>query len=272
MEVRLNKWLAGAMGVSRREADDLIAEGRVSVFASNNSDSSVPSALTRARPSSRGAVAAVRLEVGVEPTPLRHPLEHQRSAIIAELGCRITLPVHVYVDGEEIQAPAEHTYLALNKPVGYVSSRRAQGEAPTLYELLPTEYHALKTAGRLDKDSSGLILLTDDGDFTYRMTHPSFAKTKIYEVELDRGLEPLHQQMISDFGLKLTDGVSKMGLERVGEGRKKWKVSLGEGRNRQIRRTFGALGYTVAGLHRVQFGKYLLGGLKSGKWEKIAGV
>lgn len=221
-EIRLNKWLAEAMGVSRREADEMIAAGRIIV-----------------------------------------------AGKVATLGDKVTPTSEVYADGAEVKTLAENTYLALNKPVGYVSSRKAQGDAPTLYELLPEEYRTLKTVGRLDKDSSGLILLTDDGDFAHKMTHPSFQKTKIYEVGLDRTLEPLHQQMISDYGLQLKDGVSKMGLEKVSEDRRAWRVSLGEGRNRQIRRTFGALGYTVERLHRTQFGKYMLGGLKSGKWEKV---
>jgi 23S rRNA pseudouridine2605 synthase len=156
----------------------------------------------------------------------------------------------------------------LNKPVGYTSSRRAQ-DGKTLYELLPEQYRKLKTAGRLDKESSGLILLTDDGDFNFRMTHPSFKKMKVYEVELDRALPPLSQQMIADFGIDLTDGKSQLGLTRIGEGRKKWRVEMNEGRNRQIRRTFGALGFTVVKLHRIHFGNYHLGLLKPGEYDII---
>ena len=157
-------------------------------------------------------------------------------------------------------------YLAFNKPVGYVCSRRAQGEAPTLYELLPEDYQKLKTVGRLDKDSSGLILLTNDGDFAFQMTHPKFHKEKIYEVELDRPLEPLHQQMISDYGVMLDDGPSSF---TVIHDNNIYTVVLSEGRNRQIRRTFAALGYRVTKLHRIQFGKYQLSGLKPGKYVII---
>ena len=178
----------------------------------------------------------------------------------------------------------------MNKPVGYVCSRRAQGDTPTLYELLPKNYQKLKTVGRLDKDSSGLILLTNDGDFAFQMTHPKFHKEKTYEVELDRPLEPLHQQMISDFGVMLEDGPSKFSviknilkepLEGVklglapssapDEGLSKcsYTVILSEGRNRQIRRTFAALGYKVTALHRTQFGKYQLTDLQPGKYVII---
>ena len=103
------------------------------------------------------------------------------------------------------------------------------------------------------------------------MTHPKFVKTKIYHVRLNRDLEPLHQQMIADFGVKLEDGVSKLGLTRLDEGetRQNFEVTMSEGRNRQIRRTFAALGYEVKKLHRLSFGKYDLGDLKSGEIKLV---
>ena len=122
--------------------------------------------------------------------------------------------------------------------------------------------------GRLDKDSSGLILLSNDGNFAFAMTHPKFHKTKIYTVELSSDLAPLHQQMISDHGIQLEDGTSTLQLERANEtDRKNWIVTMHEGRNRQIRRTFHALGYTVAKLHRTNFGNYSLGDIKPGTFD-----
>ena len=250
-QIRLNKFLAERLGVSRREADDLIAAGRVLI----------------------------------DENP-------------AKLGDRIDKNNKVCYSGNIIPFETDFLYVAFNKPVGYVCSRRAQGSAPTLYELLPKEYRKLKTVGRLDKDSSGLILLTNDGDFAFQMTHPKFHKEKVYEVELDHPLEPLHQQMISDYGVMLDDGPSKFTIVRDmetylskgfrsaaardgtpaarGDGpagrdpRKmsspyRYTVMLSEGRNRQIRRTFAALGYKVTRLHRTQFGKYQLSGLAPGK-------
>ncbi len=225
MHKRLNKLLAERLGISRREADELITAGKVTV-----------------------------------------------DGEIAELGQQVEDGAEIFVKGQELPEAQEYIYLALNKPVGYVCSKRRQGEVPTIYELLPQKYQNLKTVGRLDKDSSGLILLTNDGDFSFRMTHPSFRKTKVYEVELDRALEPLHQQMIADFGVEIGDGVSRLGLERLDEGHKHWKVTMSEGRNRQIRRTFGALGYTVVKLHRVQFGKYQLAGLGEGEMVEVGKV
>lgn len=222
---RLNKFLAERLGLSRRQADDAIAAGKVQV----NGETAV-------------------------------------------LGSRIDNDDKVCYNGKMVPMEVGYTYLALNKPVGYVCSRKRQGEFPTIYELLPEQYRNLKTVGRLDKDSSGLILMTNDGDFAFRMTHPGFAKTKIYEVELDRALAPLHQQMIGDFGVEIGDGVSKLGLERMDDTRKRWQVAMSEGRNRQIRRTFGALGYTVVELHRTEFGPYQLDGLEMGKFVGVKRV
>jgi 23S rRNA pseudouridine2605 synthase len=223
MEIRLNKFLAEKIGLSRREADNFIADGKVLVNDSK-----------------------------------------------AVLGARITENDRVLVNGKKItNSEPEYIYLMLNKPEGYVSSRKAQGDAPTLYELLPEKYQKLKTVGRLDKNSSGLILLTNDGDFAFSHTHPKFYKLKTYIVTLDHALEPLHQQEISDFGIQLDDGPSKLFLSKLSDDRKKWQVEMSEGRNRQIRRTFAALGYEVIKLHRVEFGAYTLGDLKPGKYIEV---
>lgn len=192
------------------------------------------------------------------------------DGLMAQLGGRVEEGQAIEVNGKTLEVRTGFTYLALNKPIGYVSSRKQQGDNPTLYDLLPKEYHHLKPVGRLDKDSSGLLLLTDDGDFAYHMTHPKFYKVKTYEVTLDKELVPLHQQMISDFGIQLDDGPSKLSLERhSNDNRTEWIVTMHEGRNRQIRRTFAALGYEVAMLHRVSFGAYSLGDLQPGKFEQI---
>ena len=200
-KLRLNKVLAEVLGVSRREADDAIAAGHVTV--------------------------------------------NQKPA---RLGQRVDFSDEVCYNGKIVPLQAQHLYIALNKPAGYVCSRRRQGDTPTIYEILPEKYQNLKTVGRLDKDSSGLILLTNDGDFAFQMTHPKFIKTK----------------MIADFGIDLSDGKSQLGLERIDDSRERWRVTMHEGRNRQIRRTFAAVGYGVTKLHRTEFGKYRLDGLAEG--------
>lgn len=219
---RLNKHLALMLGVSRREADELISSNKVTI---NNRT--------------------------------------------ATLGARFNTGDVIKVNGRELKGEKEYKYFILNKPEGYVSSRKQQGDNPTIYSLLPKELHELKTVGRLDCNSSGLLILTNDGDFAFKMTHPSFQKTKIYQVRLDKDLEPLHQQMICDYGINLEDGVSKFSLERMNDSsRKDWIVTMHEGRNRQIRRTFATLGYEVKKLHRTNFGNYLLDNLQPGNYRE----
>jgi 23S rRNA pseudouridine2605 synthase len=218
--LRLNKHLALQLGISRREADELIE----------------------------------REQVTVNGTP-------------ATLGARFNEGDAIAVKGTPVTNGTAYRYVMLNKPTGYVCSRRDQGDTPTIYAILPPEYQVYKPVGRLDKDSSGLILLSNDGDFAYRMTHPKFNKTKVYTVELDRELAPLHQQMISDHGVQLEDGPSKFTVMR--DSGKRYEITMHEGRNRQIRRTFMSLGYNVVSLHRTQFGNYSLDDMKAGEYKTV---
>jgi 23S rRNA pseudouridine2605 synthase len=190
-------------------------------------------------------------------------------------GTEVDKSSQVKLDGTILTPSTTHITLVLNKPVGYVCSRNGQGSA-TIYDLLPSEYHRINPVGRLDKDSSGLLLMTDDGELANQLTHPRYAKTKVYEITLDKLLVPLHQQMITDHGITLDDGLSRFLVtrqEEEGDGGKKspdrYEVHMAEGRNRQIRRTFTALGYTVTTLHRTQFGPYSLSDLEMGKHELL---
>lgn len=185
----------------------------------------------------------------------------------ATVGQEVSSTDEVTLDGQPINVDVQSaTTIMLNKPAGYVVSRSGQGSA-TIYDLLPEQYHHLKPVGRLDKDSSGLLLLTNDGQLAFELTHPSRQKQKIYEVTLDKPLRPLHRQMITDYGVMLDDGPSKFQLERLHDGDEtEWRITMHEGRNRQIRRTFAALGYTVTGLHRIQFGSYQLRDLAPGRF------
>jgi len=183
-------------------------------------------------------------------------------------GQEITGADGVTLDGQLI-TPAAAATLMLHKPPGYVVSRNGQGSS-TIYALLPPEYQHLNAIGRLDKDSSGLLLLTSDGALAQELTHPSRQKAKVYQVTLDKPLQPLHRQMISDHGIQLDDGRSQLLLERLREGNDAaWQVRMHEGRNRQIRRTFAALGYKVRQLHRTQFGPYDLGNQPEGTYRKV---
>lgn len=216
--VRLNKHLAHSLGISRREADNYIEQGRVQI-----------------------------------------------NGRVAQLG-NIVQPDRdiINVNNQDITArPKRYTYLLLNKPIGYICSRKQQGNTPTIYSLLPRHYQHLKVAGRLDKDSCGLVLLTDDGDTIFKLTHPKFGKQKIYHVALNKPLKPEDKKSIIE-GVKLEDGVSKLAISAVpaqaGIQKKPnmYKITMYEGRNRQIRRTFKILGYTVTHLERQVFGSYNL--------------
>lgn len=184
-------------------------------------------------------------------------------------GQQVTNLDQVMLDHTRLNLPAKTLTIMLNKPAGYICSREGQGN-PTIYELLPPELVILKPVGRLDKDSSGLLLMTSDGDLAQRLTHPKYQKTKIYAVQLDKPLAPLHRQMISDHGLQLEDGVSRLQLQRLHDDDELgWQVAMQEGRNRQIRRTFEALGYHVRRLNRTQFGAYRLDKLAIGSFINL---
>ena len=186
----------------------------------------------------------------------------------AEQGMDITETSKVTLDGQPIVPAVNTITIMLNKPRGYVVSRDGQG-SETIYDILPAEYHHLNPVGRLDKDSSGLLLLTNDGELANQLTHPKYQKNKVYEVVLDKPLQPLHQQMIADMGVQLEDGRSQFIIRRLERGNTEYEVTLHEGRNRQIRRTFAALGYIVTRLHRTQFGSYTLSGLASGETKLV---
>ena len=193
------------------------------------------------------------------------------GTVVTELGTKADPDRdEIRVDGCLISTEISRVYIMLNKPRGYVTTLKDPEGRPIVRDLLRDIVERVFPVGRLDYDSEGLLILTNDGDFAFQMTHPKFYKVKVYGVHLDRDLEPLHQQMISDHGVTLEDGPSKFELEKVLDDRRDmWRIHMSEGRNRQIRRTFAALGYTVTALHRTDFGPYHLGDLPSGQYEVV---
>jgi len=186
----------------------------------------------------------------------------------AEAGQQVSSADTITLDGRPVSGSDRAMTIMLNKPAGYVVSRAGQGSR-TIYDLLPAEYHRLKPVGRLDKDSSGLLLLTSDGQLANQLTHPRYNKTKLYEVELDKPLTVADKKAIEQ-GVELEDGPSALQLKALESNQKSWQVVMSEGRNRQIRRTFAARGYTVAGLYRTNFGGYNLGELPKGKYQEVS--
>jgi 23S rRNA pseudouridine2605 synthase len=217
--MRINQYVAAATGLSRRQADDAIVAGRVTI-----------------------------------------------DGQLATLGTTVIEGADVLLDDQPVRPPATHRYVILNKPEGYVTSRAQQGSDPTIYELLPPALHRLRPAGRLDRESSGLIILSDDGPFIHRLTHPSFDKAKVYDLTLSVPLAQADRRRL-ERGVKLDDGPSRVEVRAVSG--KHVTVALSEGRNRQLRRTFGALGYGIERLHRTSIAGYELGGLASGQWQEF---
>lgn len=167
--------------------------------------------------------------------------------------------------------PAERIYLALHKPRGYVTTRSDELGRKTVYDLLPPEWASgwIFPVGRLDRDSEGLLLLTNDGTWADRLTDPERHVAKVYRVKLDRDPGPRELERFRS-GIEL-DGspTAPAGLEAEGQG---WyRVILTEGRNRQIRRMFHALGYKVKRLVRVSIGPLELGDLAAGSLRALSG-
>ncbi|HEY5268601.1 MAG TPA: pseudouridine synthase [Candidatus Saccharimonadales bacterium] len=188
------------------------------------------------------------------------------NGLPANLGQQVTSNDTVKYGSKVIELPQNHTTILLNKPVGYVCSRDGQGSR-TIYDLMPSEYKQLKSVGRLDKDSSGLILLTDDGLLAQKLSHPSSNKEKIYEVKLRRELttDEIHQLQSGQIRLDKKPSVLKIKNLKSNL----YQVTILEGRNRQIRRTFDKLDISVISLNRIQFGQYKLQDLKNKSWTIV---
>lgn len=173
---------------------------------------------------------------------------------------------YVKVDGRNIHERVQ-VYLVLNKPAGFVCTRRDPHANDTIYDLLPPKYAALRYVGRLDAQSEGLLLLTNDGDFAQRLTHPRFKIEKEYEVTLDKSApRELPQQLTRGVVL---DGkhARAAGVRQVGPA--KLRIVLEQGMNRQIRRMLERFGFRAKRLTRIRIGNLRLGDLPRGRWCEL---
>lgn len=184
------------------------------------------------------------------------------NGVSVELGSKADPMVDsIEVDGQVLQDRAAMLYYVMNKPIGYVTTNRESSvsqvpsvhptDSPTVRDLLPSSLRGIVfPVGRLDKDSEGLLLFTNDGVLSYRLTHPKFHHEKEYDVTVDRPLQPLPLKKIAD-GFELDGSRTKpIQCRKVASNRA--RVILTEGRNRQIRRMFQAVGYTVKSLRRIR--------------------
>jgi len=221
-EMRLNKIIADAGITSRRGADELIADGRVTV----------------------------------DGRPIR------------ELGAKIDPDNHqVAVDGETIKRSLTKSYLVLHKPKGVLSTMYDPEGRPSLADFIDLRKERLFHVGRLDKDSEGLILLTNDGDLTFRATHPSFGLEKTYIIEFEGRLETGVDKVLLK-GVELEDGMGRvLSFKHLSAN---WiEVKIHEGRYHIIRRLMEAVGVEVLRLIRTNFGPISLGDTPEGRWRDL---
>lgn len=220
--IRLNKIIADSGVASRRSADELIAEGRVSV----------------------------------------------NGEVVRQMGAKFD-PVtsQVMVDGETIMISLTKSYLALNKPKDVVSTMYDPEGRPSLSDFIALRTERLFHVGRLDKESEGLILLTNDGEMTFRATHPSYGLEKTYIIEY-AGELPRDAQKNLLRGIELEDGLGRvLDFKQLSP---TWlEVTIHEGRYHIIRRLMEAIGIDVRRLIRTRFGPILLGDVLEGRWRDL---
>lgn len=206
------------------------------------------------------------------------------GVIVTELGIKVDPAVDsIEVQGIDIAAQEKKqeqiVYVALHKPIDYITSTTSdQGES--VMDLLTPENKAGKgpdvlprvyPVGRLDKDSEGLVLLTNDGDLTNQLTHPSFEHEKEYEVTIDKRLEKKAIALMESgmaIGDEVVQGIEIKDISNRGK-RTIVTVVLKEGKNRQIRRMFGQLGYHVIALKRTRIGNLKIHTLSVGRWKYV---
>ena len=225
--VRLQKYIAMSGTASRRAAEVMIEEGRVSV----------------------------------------------NGSVVRELGTKVEIGADsVTVDGKKIKPEVKKYYIMMNKPVGYVTTVNDQFDRPTVIDLIGEEITArVFPVGRLDFDTEGLLLLTNDGDFTYEVTHPKFHMDKTYVVTLKggitvKGLNRLRRGvLIEDYKTSPAE-VEMLSAEK---GVTVIKITIHEGRNRQVRKMMEAVGCKVSGLKRISIGDVELGNLPLGRWRYL---
>ena len=182
---------------------------------------------------------------------------------ISGLDAKVNFNDTVQVDGKTIRFDGVFTYLAMNKPPGYTVSKRRFKNDRTIYELLDETQHHVKYAGRLDRDSRGLLILSDDGNFITAVTHPSRRITKKYHVTVDHLTEMNEIQREFSRGIYDEGELLKAVRVRILDKEKKIiEVVLGEGKKRQLRRMFRALGMKIIDLYRVSVGFLSLENLK----------
>ena len=190
--------------------------------------------------------------------------------VVRDLGTLVDPRVdQVEVDGRKIGGPEAPLYLIVNKPVGYITTVSDPQGRPTVLDLVPDRRARLYPVGRLDADTSGLLFLMNDGKLAFRLTHPKYEVEKVYKALLDAELTADQVDRLTR-GVVLEDGLTaEAQVRRTKSGGPQVYITIHEGRNRQVRRMFEAVGRRVVTLERVSFGPVPLEGLKSGEWREM---
>ncbi|QGG49413.1 rRNA pseudouridine synthase [Heliorestis convoluta] len=191
---------------------------------------------------------------------------------VKELGVKVQEGIdQIAVDGKVIDSKEEKVYYLLNKPKGYVTTKKDPQGRPTVMNLLSEVKKRIFPVGRLDQDTTGLLLLTNDGDLAYRLTHPSFGVEKTYEVTLKGQVNAVTLSLLAK-GVELEDGVTapaKVRMIKKDKDSTTLELTIHEGRNRQVRRMGEAVGHKVISLQRLSFGPLKLQGLPEGSYRKL---
>ncbi len=179
----------------------------------------------------------------------------------------------VLVDGRSVDLkPEQLIYLMMNKPAGVLSTTRDERGRRTVISILPDKYRRFRLypVGRLDKDSTGLLLLTNDGDLTNKLTHPRFEHEKEYLVQVNSSIKPGDKKKL-ERGLPLEDGMTYPALVREVRDHLpfNYSITIHEGRKRQVHRMFESLGYRVRALERIRIGSLTLGKLEEGEMREL---
>jgi 23S rRNA pseudouridine2605 synthase len=219
--MRLNRFISMSGICSRREADELISQGLITV----------------------------------------------NGVIITELGAKIKSTDEVIYNGQRLKGEKK-VYILMNKPKGYVTTLEDPNADKTVISLIGDVCkERIYPVGRLDKNSLGVLLITNDGDLTKKLTHPSYNKKKIYQVDLNKNVSVDDLQKIYN-GIELEDGLVEVDdIQYIDETKKKIGIEIHSGRNRVVRRLFESLGYSVVKLDRVYFAGLTKKNLPRGRWR-----
>lgn len=194
------------------------------------------------------------------------------GSVVKEMGIKVSDNDQVEVNGRLIKPESKKVYIMLNKPSGYVTTVKDQFQRPTVIELLKGVNERVFPVGRLDYETTGLLILTNDGDFTFKMTHPSHEIAKTYLATIS-GIPSKEEISSFERGLKIEDYTTSPAKLRIVRARDRVcdvEVTIHEGRNRQVRKMCDAIGHPVLSLKRISLGSLKLGDLPEGSWRELS--